>query len=750
VERRNIRLDELDINKKIIMHLQGQGISELFPPQENAFRTGVLTGENLVLAIPTSSGKTLVAEICMLKTILDGRGKALYLVPLKSLAREKYTEFKKYASLGITTAMSVSDYDSPGRNFHDADIVIVTTERADSLIRHKVEWINDVGIVVADEIHLINDSTRGPTLEMVLAKLTQIVKNIQIVALSATISNSNNIAEWLRAKLVTDTWRPVPLSEGVYLDGQINFYKDGKIKSKTISRTRKDELADVVCDTLDDNGQVLVFVSSRRSTIAVAKKLAPFLRRYLTNDVLQQLSKGASKIGGSPSAPEASKTLARLMANGVAFHHAGLDNNERALVEDYFKENLLKVIVATPTLAAGVNLPSRRVIIRDYRRYELDRGSYPIPILEYKQMAGRAGRPKYDEYGEAVLIARTEPEYDFLIDNYTLSEPEEITSKLASPRAVRMHLLASIAAEMTTNREEIDSLIGSTFFSHQFDQWEINHHITSALGFLEEGALIETQSDDSYVATLLGKRTSQLYIDPHTAILFRDVLSETENHSIIGILHLICHTPDQLLTYVTSSEAEEYEAALDDYLDQLMVEPPVEETPRNYSEFLAEMKTALLLQDWISEKTEKDITEKYNVGMGDVHRFVQSAEWLAYAASEVSRISNALSHITSLNNLKLRLRHGVRSDILELVNLRGIGRVRGRILHNHKLINLSDLYKVPIDELARIPTIGTSIAESIKKQLGIDIKLTTTDTEDVADYDDDIDLMQTLLEDFGD
>ena len=187
VEMGNIRLEELEINKKIISHLQTHGISELFEPQEDAFKTGVLNGKNLVLAIPTSSGKTLVAEICMLKAILDGRGKALYLVPLKSLAREKYTDFKKYEELGITTAMSVGDYDSPGRSLKDADIVVVTTERADSLVRHKTEWINNVGIVVADEVHLINDTKRGPTLEMVLAKLMQTVENIQFIDRSETI-----------------------------------------------------------------------------------------------------------------------------------------------------------------------------------------------------------------------------------------------------------------------------------------------------------------------------------------------------------------------------------------------------------------------------------------------------------------------------------------------------------------------------------------------------------------------------------
>ena len=217
---------------------------------------------------------------------------------------------------------------------------------------------------------------------------------------------------------------------------------------------------------------------------------------------------------------------------------------------------------------------------------------------------------------------------------------------------------------------------------------------------------------------------------------------------MIGILHLMCHSPDQPVTYVTSSEAEEYEVAVEDYLDELLVEPPIEENPRAYSEFLSQIKTTLLLQDWISEKTEREITERYNVGMGDVHRFVQTAEWLVYAASEISRISNATSHISFLHNLRSRLRHGVRSDILELVGLRGIGRVRGRMLHNHNLVNLPDLYKVPIEELARIPTIGSSVAESIKKQLGVETRSTTM-SKDQQTNDDDIDSMQTLLEDFG-
>jgi helicase len=742
------RLEELAINKKIIKHLQSLGITELFPPQEQAFDTEVLNGSNLVLAVPTSAGKTLVAEICMLKAILDGRGKALYLVPLKSLAREKYADFKKYETLGITVAMSVGDYDSPGTRLGEADIIVLTTEKADSLVRHKVDWIDDIGIVVVDEVHLINDLTRGPTLEMVLAKLIQMLET-QIVALSATISNADEIAEWLKADLVKSSWRPVPLSEGVYLDGTIDFenLETNQRLTKHISRQRKEELGDIVCNTLDEDGQVLVFVSSRRSTISVAKRLAPFLRKYLTNETLTHLSQIARRIGSQASAPEISKILRRLVASGAAFHHAGLDNKERALVEDAFKGNFLKVIVATPTLAAGVNLPARRVIIRDYRRFEQSRGSYPIPILEYKQMAGRAGRPKYDKYGEAVLIARTEHEKDNLIDHYILSDPEEIYSKLISPSALRSHLLSTIAAELTNNRKEIDGLISKTFFACKDEQREIDHHVSSAVEFLREGKLIETTSSELLTATPLGRRASQLYIDPQTAMMFRDVLSDAETHTIFGILHMVCHTPDQPVTYITRSEIEDTEVFIEDHYKEIMIEPP-DDLDTEYTDFLGEVKTARILQEWISETTEKDITERYNVGMGDVHRFVQSAEWLIYSASEIARITNNPRHIPSLQGIRSRLKYGVRADILELVGLRGIGRIRGRMLHNQGLQNLAELYQVPIVELARIPTIGTSIAESIKKQLGVEVKSTTPHIEHVEEVDD-YGSVQTLLEDFS-
>ncbi len=738
-------IDELPINQRVIDLVKGRGIVKLFPPQEMAFNTKLLKGGNLVLAFPTSSGKTLVAEIAMLKSILDGRGKALYLVPLRALAHEKYADFKKYEKIGITVALSVGDYDSSGTGLKEADIVIMTTEKADSIIRHSVDWLERIGIVVADEIHLVNDISRGPTLEMVIAKLNRLLSDIQVLALSATISNADEIASWLDAELVKSAWRPIPLTEGVFLDGEIIFEDN---TSRAIRMRRKEDIADIVCDILEENGQVLVFVSSRRSTVSLSKRIASSIRPYLTSQDMNELHRVSRSLVSSVNVPESTKILSTVLRKGSAFHHAGLKNRERSIIESCFRNNTLKVIIATPTLAAGVNLPARRVIIRDYRRFERGRGSYPIPILEYKQMAGRAGRPAYDEYGEAILVARSEQEKEFLLENYVLSETEAITSKLASPKALRFHLLSTIAAGITRTRERIDNLIEGTFYSHQFEKWEIDHHITSVITFLEDGGLIRNGKGEDLVATPLGERTSRLYIDPYSAILLRDTLGESKEITEIGLLHLICHTPDQPTSYVTRSEFEDYEIMAADYLPDLSIPLPDSwEDPESYTHYLAELKTARLLQDWIDENSEREITENYNVGMGDVHRYVRSAEWLLYSTSEICRVAAINHHIPLIHKLHSRIRHGVKEELLELVGLKGIGRVRARMLHNNGLRNLSDLYKADIQTIGRVPAIGTGIARSIKKQLGFDVGESKAEiaSENETLLDES---MQTLLEDF--
>jgi helicase len=189
-------VSELDVPDVVRRVLGEWGFVSLFPPQVEAVRAGVLGGKSLVLAVPTASGKTLVAELCMVKSVLGG-GKAVYLVPLRALASEKFEEFRRWECLGLRVGLSTGDFDSSGSELGGYDILVCTNEKADSLLRHHAEWISRVSVIVADEVHLINSVDRGPTLEVVLARLRQVNPDAQVVALSATISNADRLADWL-------------------------------------------------------------------------------------------------------------------------------------------------------------------------------------------------------------------------------------------------------------------------------------------------------------------------------------------------------------------------------------------------------------------------------------------------------------------------------------------------------------------------------------------------------------------------
>lgn len=199
-------------------------ITELRPAQEKSIKKGLLEGKNLLVCTPTASGKTLIAELAALKSIIEGRGKAVYIAPLKALASEKYNDFNRKYNLIAKIALSIGDIDSADSFLSDYDLIVTTSEKFDSLMRHNSGWIANIATVVVDEIHLLNDQGRGPTLEILLTILKQLLKNAQIIALSATIGNAEELAEWLNAGLVVDEWRPVKLHKGVYYEGKIEFY----------------------------------------------------------------------------------------------------------------------------------------------------------------------------------------------------------------------------------------------------------------------------------------------------------------------------------------------------------------------------------------------------------------------------------------------------------------------------------------------------------------------------------------------
>jgi helicase len=718
-----VKVEELcekyGLPREVAVALEKSGITTLYPPQIDALEKGALDGKNLVLAIPTASGKTLVAEFCMLKSVLGQEGKCLYIVPLRALASEKYEEFReKYGPLGVKIGISTGDFDVVDPKLARYDILIATSEKVDSLLRHRAKWLADIiSVVVLDEIHLIDDPGRGPTLEILTARLRQVNPNLQVLALSATIKNADEIAGWLDAELVKSEWRPVPLKKGVYYGERIKFDDGSK---RAIKAKIKDELAALTIDTLREKGQVLVFVSTRRSAQTAAVLVAKNVREFLSAEECKELAAVAKHIEGAlGESTRTCRLLADCVRKGSAFHHAGLHHAQRKAIEDAFKQNLIKVICATPTLAAGVNLPSRRAIIRDYRRYIEPYGMQFIPVLEFHQMCGRAGRPKYDKYGEAVLIAKGKGEVRALFEEFIRAEPERITSKLATEPALRTHVLASIAAGYVNDVNGLLDFMKQTFFAYQYSVSDVERVVERVLDFLEREGMIRSQGT-LLLATPFGERVSRLYIDPLSAVILRDGIKgiAAGGPTPLGLLHLVCHTPDMRRLYLRRHDYSDLELFLKEHGDEFLTPiPDPYDEPDRYEFFLAEVKTAQMLQAWLDETREDDIHERFGVGAGDIRRKVDTAEWLLYAAHELARLLKIKPALAPLRKLRERIRYGVKEELLELVQLRGVGRVRARSLFKAGYRRLADIKRADERELARVPYIGTEIARSITRQV---------------------------------
>lgn len=212
--------------KEIQQVMENEKIADLRPCQVKALDAGLLDFQNLLICTPTASGKTFVAEIAFVNSISKGVGKAIYIVPLKALAAEKYKEFRQRYGHKLRIALSIGDVDSSEDYLIDYDLIICTAEKLDSLIRHHCPWLPYIKVVIVDEIHLINDPGRGPTLEILITIIKQLLKNVQIIGLSATIGNPQQLAEWLEAKLIIDEWRPIVLRKGVYLNGEVSFEEE--------------------------------------------------------------------------------------------------------------------------------------------------------------------------------------------------------------------------------------------------------------------------------------------------------------------------------------------------------------------------------------------------------------------------------------------------------------------------------------------------------------------------------------------
>ena len=725
-----------DLPERITRFYPHSDYKELYQPQTKAIESGLLDGVSLVVATPTASGKTLIAEFAMLNSIIQG-GKCLYIVPLKALASEKFDRFSLFKRLSVNIGMSTGDYDVRDNKLGQNDIIVTTSEKADSLLRNGVEWMRKLSVIVADEIHLLDSVDRGPTLEVTLTKLKKLNPHAQILALSATVSNADEISQWLGAQLIRSDWRPVALHEGLYLteSATITFVQDTSLRNaskKAISNGKTDPPIALAFDTVREGGQCLVFVNTRRNAESLAKKMAIAMKSLCGSVIiiLDELDKLvlcdfavqmirhdctelAAKIHGDTAIEE---KLKYCVQKSVAFHHAGLSSDDRKLIEAGFRENCIKVVVATPTLAAGLNLPARRVIIRDYKRYDANYGMTNIPVLEYKQMAGRAGRPGFDSYGEAILIAKSPNECEELAEHYIRNEAEDVTSKLGIQTALRVHVLSTISNGFARTRDELERFFGATFigFQQQSTLNLISYDIDSVLAFLADAEMIVDVGVD-VKATSFGHLVSKLYIDPQSAVKIRRGLENAENASDVALLQLVCSTPDVRRLYMRSKDYHAVTEFVNKHIDEFLVEIPDRFREVEYDWFLSEVKTAMLVYDWINEVSEKEITDKYNVGPGDIRNLVDTVQWISHALAELAAYLKMPSK-RQARDLTERVQYGINRELLDLVQLKNVGRVRGRKLFDAGFQSRKDVKNAQFETIATL--LGPAVATDVFEQLG--------------------------------
>lgn len=670
------------------------GISELYPPQAECIEAGLFDRKNILAAIPTASGKTLIAEMAMQKEIADG-GKCLYIVPLKALASEKYDDF---SGKGVSVGIATGDPDQKDEYLGRYDIIVATSEKTDSLLRNKAEWLKRVSLLVVDEIHLIGDETRGATLEMVIAKMRYQNPDMQVIGLSATMGNPEELAKWLDAALITSEWRPVDLREGVYYQGKIRFGNS----EREVPSPKKDDDLNLLLDTAEEGGQCLVFVSSRRSAEAFAKKAAAALKK--SSPELDRYSEIIAKADVTASG----KILSEAVKKGAAFHHAGLPRAARAAVEEGFRKGEIVSISSTPTLAAGLNLPARRVIVRDYQRYDVRTGMNKIPVMEYRQMAGRAGRPRLDPYGEAVLIAKEEKKVDELFDEFINAPTEDIKSQCQRESELRGHLLALITSGFASTRDEVSAFMERSFYASQKAvHRRLDRNVNKALEFLTNAEMID-ELGGVFSYTGFGSLSSRLYLAPESALMIKDVLTEHSGaeFSPFGILHMLCMTPDMFRFYLKAADEKLVDKIIGNRCDEIWYEECTEE-------FFAAVKTAAVVEEWASEVSEEMISERFGVGGGDIHAAVENLKWLLHAAKRIAH-EFAPSLEKEMSVLEMRVANGVKEELIPLISLKGIGRVRARRLFARGITNPAELLASSKADLVSV--LGAVTTENVIKE----------------------------------
>lgn len=686
-----ITMENLSNDIKTIINTAYPYIKEFNPAQKAVIESGYLEDKsNYIISIPTASGKTVLGILPALKTILNG-GKAIYAAPLLSIQNEKVKEFKAFEEHGIKV----------GKHPSNSDLSVMVFESFDALTRFSWNVLREVDTLIIDEFHMIGEYSRGPTLESAITRAKIINPSLRIIALSATLKNIDEIEQWLDGKTVEHNYRPVPLNKEV-LDAEMFNTKN-----------KNDVIVKIVEKAIEDNSQALSFVSTRRFTESLATYVAKKIDKKTTKEQKQKFKQVADKLLEVPKKKGSLPTttclkLAEAAEKGVVFHHAGLFNEQKEIIEDEFRKGNILMITATPSLMYGVNLPSKYVVIRDHTRWTSN-GPASIPVFDYEQMSGRAGRPQYDDVGYSYLVAKTMDEAFDLEARYVNGEIELTNSKLIDNKdAIYKQIIAQIASSLSKNLDDLNDFFGKTLYGFQmknnpsmsmFAQDSLNWELESALEFLLQNGIIRA-TPEGLKTTDFGNLIAKSNYAVETAVKIKEYVSTMEKLNPAEMIYALAETPDLPLISFKGRKSKD----------------PVRDKLSECGFFAVDIgnpeATAVSLIEWIDERNEYEIENAYNVYSASTRRSAYEASRLVKFAKNTLEVLGNYSNLKDMDYLSARLYYGVKEDIIPLVvGVKRLGRKRARLLMKTFGDNLSEASE---KDLQKVEGIGPKLAGKVK------------------------------------
>ena len=705
-----ITMENLSNDIKTIINTAYPYIKEFNPAQKAVIESGYLEDKsNYIISIPTASGKTVLGILPALKTILNG-GKAIYAAPLLSIQNEKVKEFKAFEEHGIKV----------GKHPSNSDLSVMVFESFDALTRFSWNVLREVDTLIIDEFHMIGEYSRGPTLESAITRAKIINPSLRIIALSATLKNIDEIEQWLDGKTVEHNYRPVPLNKEV-LDAEM-FTKESTTEEELIEshagldtydsflKNKNDVIVKIVEKAIEDNSQALSFVSTRRFTESLATYVAKKIDKKTTKEQKQKFKQVADKLLEVPKKKGSLPTttclkLAEAAEKGVVFHHAGLFNEQKEIIEDEFRKGNILMITATPSLMYGVNLPSKYVVIRDHTRWTSN-GPASIPVFDYEQMSGR---PQYDDVGYSYLVAKTMDEAFDLEARYVNGEIELTNSKLIDNKdAIYKQIIAQIASSLSKNLDDLNDFFGKTLYGFQmknnpsmsmFAQDSLNWELESALEFLLQNGIIRA-TPEGLKTTDFGNLIAKSNYAVETAVKIKEYVSTMEKLNPAEMIYALAETPDLPLISFKGRKSKD----------------PVRDKLSECGLFAVDIgnpeATAVSLIEWIDERNEYEIENAYNVYSASTRRSAYEASRLVKFAKNTLEVLGNYSNLKDMDYLSARLYYGVKEDIIPLVvGVKRLGRKRARLLMKTFGDNLSEASE---KDLQKVEGIGPKLADKVK------------------------------------